>query len=388
MSGGPGFDPYAVLGVDVDADPIVIQLAYKARIRQHHPDVAGPEGAEAAKRLNVARDWLLDPKLRAQLSPPSPRRGGSRAGRGAATSTAVRTTGLRTTRGAAAFRRRDFDPFSFDFGPSSPRIRAVLRRITSLTRDERARVNYSLGDTRAVDFEPYRDYLDPQLWSRSQALRQAIAQVWEQGVDEEAPLVPPLGRLVPSGAIVANANAQWLLLGDFFKHELAGAATRGDHVIEAFAARCVLPWQASLDQARYGPHDAIVTAFLRTAATLPAEHAERLARSWSRHMGRDARGRRSKRVGPGVWLPVPAGYPEILKVSGYLAAVDASRIVPPAGLAERSHASFRFGLRLTAHVLALGGMTEVGIDYLRPWRDAIDVSPSALSQLRTWIPSG
>ncbi len=68
MTDHPGFDPYEVLGISVDADEVVIQLAYRARIRQAHPDIAGPTGLEAAKRLNLARDWLLDPDLRARLS--------------------------------------------------------------------------------------------------------------------------------------------------------------------------------------------------------------------------------------------------------------------------------------------------------------------------------
>ena len=37
-----------------------------ALLRRHHPDVAGPEGLEQAKRINVAHDWLSDPALRAR----------------------------------------------------------------------------------------------------------------------------------------------------------------------------------------------------------------------------------------------------------------------------------------------------------------------------------
>ena len=80
MIDGPGFDPYAVLGVSVEADAIVIQFAYKAAIRAVHPDIAGAAGLAQTKRLNAARDWLLDSNLRAQLPrsrtaqhPPGPR---------------------------------------------------------------------------------------------------------------------------------------------------------------------------------------------------------------------------------------------------------------------------------------------------------------------------
>ena len=68
-----GFDPYHVLGVAPDADEIAIQLAHRARIREAHPDRAGASGLERAKRLNIARDWLLDGELRLPdpVDPPS-----------------------------------------------------------------------------------------------------------------------------------------------------------------------------------------------------------------------------------------------------------------------------------------------------------------------------
>ena len=66
------FDPYQLLGVDGHADAITIDRAYKARIRQVHPDVAGPAGLEETKRLNVAREWLMAAELRAPLPLPGP----------------------------------------------------------------------------------------------------------------------------------------------------------------------------------------------------------------------------------------------------------------------------------------------------------------------------
>ena len=62
-------------------------------------------------------------------------------------------------------------------------------------------------------------------------------------------------------------------------------------------------------------------------------------------------------------------------VSARLAAVDASRVEPPDELAFELRNGFRCGLRLTAYVLALGGVSEPGRDYLRPWRDALDGKP-------------
>jgi len=376
MTDGPGFDPYAVLGVGSDADAIVIQLAYKARIRGVHPDIAGVAGLEQTKRLNAARDWLLDPALRAQLlqapnAPHQPPR--------------------RRHETHTPYDPSNLDPYAFDFGPRTAELRAFLRAISALSRDERARVNYSLGDARPVFFEGYRSYFGPQLWLRSQALRDALSLVWEQGVDEAAPFAFRLGRVIPSGFLVANAYAQWILLGDFFRHELGDAVFRSEHVIDSFAARCIGPWEGSVRQARYGPHDQRVKAFFETASTLSVDSAERLARSWRRHMGRDGldgHADHADHSGPGVWLPAPPNYPEILRISGYLAAIDASRIEPPAGLGSEHHGDFRYGLRLTAYVLALGLVNSSARDYLRPWRDAIDTDRTAWSRLRSRVLAG
>jgi hypothetical protein len=372
MADGPGFDPFALLGVPDDADDIVIQLAYRARIRAVHPDVAGPAGLAAAKRLNVARDWLLDPVRRASL--PRGSRQATRTGTAASKSARRRSAGVGgSSVGGGVFtdQPQPSRAGSSDLGPHGTVLRAFLLAIERLTPDERARVNYSLGDARPVAFEVYREYLDPLLWQRSQALRQMVDRTWARGVDDPAPLLPPLGLLLPTGFLVANAYAQWLLLGDFFREALAGTAVRGEYTIEALDARCRGPWDGAVGQPRYGPRQAEVQAFFALALSMPADAATRLARSWQRHLGRDARGRPARHLGPGVWLPAPAGCPQSLRVSGFLAAVDASRLAPPDGLAEADVASFRYALRLTAHVLALGLPTDPAHDYLRPWREAI-----------------
>jgi curved DNA-binding protein CbpA len=62
----PDDDLYARLEVAVDASPEAIELAWRALLKLHHPDVAG-DGTDAldrAKRINVAHDWLSDPALR------------------------------------------------------------------------------------------------------------------------------------------------------------------------------------------------------------------------------------------------------------------------------------------------------------------------------------
>jgi curved DNA-binding protein CbpA len=370
MTNGPGFDPFAVLGVGADADAVVIQLAYRARIRAVHPDVAGPAGLEAAKRLNLARDWLLDPERRAQLS------WSSAAGRSESGQRTRPGKGFRRAHAWGRARRTHADGGSSPHrastsGQTAERLHHLLRAIRSLSPDERARVNYSLGESRPPSFDAYEPYLGADLAARSRALRVEVERAWEHGIDEPAPYLHPLGRIVPSGFLVANAYAQWILLGDVLREELGDAAYRREHLYDAFAARCRGPWEGSVGHARYGPHGPRVKALLRAAQGLPANSWQRMAAAWFRHLGRDGRDRPSDRVGPGIWLPSPVGYPAALTVSGYVAAVDAARIQPPAGLSQRDEDGFRYGLRLTAHVVALGLRGRAADEYLRPWRESV-----------------
>ena len=349
----PGFDPYEVLGVGLDADEIVIQLAYRARVREAHPDVAGAAGLELTKQLNVSRDRLLDPERRALLRGPRP------------------TQPQAEPSGSRPVRRRGPQAGPTDLGRHTAEIHAFLHAIRGLSPDERARINYSLGDSPPPNLELYRDYLGPGLWARSQALRDEVERVWEHGLDEPSPNLPRLGRLLPTGLLVANLYAQWILLEDFFREALAGLMVRGVRVVDSLAVRCTAPWLGSVGHARYGPRQSEVMAFFLAAGDLTEDAAERLARSWREHLGRDGMGHRSEHIGPGVWLPSPPDIPDVYKISGYLAAVDATRISPPRELEEWLRPAFHYGLRLTAYVSATGLLSEPGRDYVQPWRDAV-----------------
>ena len=59
-----------------DAAPEAIEIAWRALLKVHHPDVAGDASLEIAKRINIAHDWLADPDLRARYDRS---RGGRRA---------------------------------------------------------------------------------------------------------------------------------------------------------------------------------------------------------------------------------------------------------------------------------------------------------------------
>src|SRR6476619_7132967 len=76
----PADDRYARLELPADASFEAIEVAWRALLKQHHPDVAGggADADERAKRINVAHDWLSDPDLRARYDRERYVRSGSR----------------------------------------------------------------------------------------------------------------------------------------------------------------------------------------------------------------------------------------------------------------------------------------------------------------------
>ena len=398
MTPPPDFDPYELLGVDATADAATIDRAYKSRIRHVHPDIAGIAGLDETKRLNIAREWLLDPELRVQLPKPARRWGARRSGSptpaaGPPTSTAEpppapAAASPRDTSwywdGAAAPPPRpswDYDPafddpLTFDFGAWTEQLRGFFTSIRSLASDERSRVTYSLGDELPLFVDAFKDLVSERMWARSQALGDAIERVWRERLDEAPPLLFPRGRVFGNGIVVANAYAQWLLLGDAISQKLRDPAA-----IRALENRATAPWVASVGHARYAGHQREVVAFLDEARTLPLRSAIRLSKAWQRDMGGFLYGRPGEDWFPGSLRDLG---PEL--VSARLAAVDASRVEPPDELAFELRNDFRCGLRLTAFVLALGGVSEPGRDYLRPWRDARDGRPSFVDRARWGMP--
>ena len=392
MSQPPDFDPFELLGVDASADAATIDRAYKARIRHVHPDIAGIAGLDETKRLNIAREWLLDPDLRAQLPPPTPKWGRTTEaaqppppptpapGPPSSSSTDWYWDGAPAPppRPSWAYDPLRDDPLRFDYGARTDRLREFFDSIRSLTGDERARVTYSLGEEPPFFFDEFENVVSDRLWARSEALEDAISRVWSERVDEQPPLLFPRGRVFGNGIVVANAYAQWLLMGDVIRQR-----TRDDDAIAALARRCTAPWEASVGHDRYGSRQQDVIAVLDDARVMSPTSAERLARAWHHDMGGFLYGR------PGEdWFPGSLDHPRPDLVSARLAAVDASRIEPPEGLPYEHHNEFRCGLRLTAYVLALGGASEPGRDYLRPWRDALDPNPSFRDRAGRGMPLG
>ncbi|MEA2519405.1 MAG: hypothetical protein QOF49_1485, partial [Chloroflexota bacterium] len=138
----PPDDLYARLELPIDCSFEAVEVAWRALLKRHHPDVAGPGADSVAKRINVAHDWLSDPDLRARYDrerhPQPARRATIRGGR------AVRS------RDAAAARpvsRRPVRPRSID--PEAA-LAGHLERIAALTTDELDRL--TLAETQPIAF--------------------------------------------------------------------------------------------------------------------------------------------------------------------------------------------------------------------------------------------
>ena len=116
------------------------------------------------------------------------------------------------------------DPLTFDYGAWTDPLRAFFASIRSLASAERSRVTYSLGDELPLFVDAFEDLVSERMWARSQALQDAIERVWRERLDEAPPLLFPRGRVFGNGIVVANAYAQWLLLGDAISQKLRDPA--------------------------------------------------------------------------------------------------------------------------------------------------------------------
>jgi hypothetical protein len=316
----PSDDLYARLGVPIDASVEAIELAWRGLLRRHHPDVAGDDGLELAKRINVAHDWLSDPALRARydrerglrhaVGPRGDDRGGPWHARGASPWAADRPEEPRPPAG----RRRQADP--------ATAIARFLDRLASLTPTDIDRL--ALAEPPPIAFgATIRRFLPP-------VQRDALDDV-EARVD--AALPPAADRPAIRDAI--DGYATELVLGPFLDELLS----------EPFRSRAkerlTRGWDAAVDRPRYGPNGPGVQVLLRRLADLDAAGVKRLAGTASGLGGDD---------------PWPGGLsPEDddgLRVSSTLVGLDAVAAIPvgPEGLA--SARARRAAARL-AHLLVL-----------------------------------
>lgn len=326
----PADDLYARLEVPVTASPEAIELAWRALLRQHHPDVAGPDGLDPAKRINVAHDWLSDPSLRARYDRERGLAGVARA-RGGPRDAAYQPRGA--AEDTARRRRSHADP--------AETIARFLDRVGSLSVDELDRL--ALADPTPIAFVATIRRFIPleRLAVLDSTSREAVRR-----------LGPEAERMGIRDGVLAYAAELILapdldeLLSEPFRARTRERLTRG--------------WEAAVSQPRYGPNGGAVMALLDRLPTLTEAESRALAASGS-----------LERLGEEPW---PAGSsPEDedgLRVSAELASIDAAHAIRAALLDGAAVNRARRAAARCAHLLVLRHLfTDREFDRATaPWR--------------------
>ncbi|MEX2011152.1 MAG: DnaJ domain-containing protein [Chloroflexota bacterium] len=330
----PADDLYARLEVDAECSFETIEVAWRALLKRHHPDIAGADGLELAKRINVAHDWLADRDLRARYD----RERGIRSGR-------PPRWGRRPADGSPTGQARPAPRRSVTRDPAEE-LRRFLDRVGRLNRDELDRL--SMADTSSIAFvASIRRFLAPEPLAALDAVESQVRTRLRSADWANGPL---------RDAVLAAA------------HELALGAFLDEHLAEPFRGRArdrlVRAWEAAIDQPRYGPNTKAVERFLARAAALTADEARKLARAAGR--GRITDDPWPRGLGPDE--------DEGLRVSSDLAGRDAAaRAAPALGELDRPVAARAERLLArTAHALVLrhGFRAEEFAALVAPWRAA------------------
>jgi DnaJ domain len=310
----PDDDLYARLELGLDASPEAIELAWRALLKQHHPDVAG-DGAvalERAKRINVAHDWLADPSLRARYDR---ERVGVPARRSVRDGGPLRRPAHapRTAGAASPARPRPGRPRTdLVRGDAAERLARFLARVERLTPDELDRL--AAADPPPIAFlATVRRFLTPEARGSFAAAEAALA------------------ARVPS-ARWCEAGLREGLLG--VAAELVLTAFLDDALAEPFRSRArerlLRAWEASIDQPRHGPNARVVAAVRDRVAAMTRSELAAFLRASQGISGAD-------RPWPGA---LDLEEDEALRISAELASRDVAAAVTvpdlPPGVERRS----------------------------------------------------
>lgn len=324
----PEDDLYARLGLDADASPEAIELAWRGLLKRHHPDVAGESAAalEHAKRINVAHDWLGDPDLRARYDRERLRVPG-RAARGvdgrrhphAWPGPAGRAGGPATRRRPPSTRP------DLVRGDPAQRLARFLERVARFTPDELDRL--AAAEPPPIAFlATVRRFVPPEALAALGEVESTLARV--VGPERWARVGLREGLLGVAAELVLAPH-----LDDLLAEPFRGRARE----------RLLRAWDASLEQPRHGPNAAAVREVReRVAAMSDAEVAAFL---------------RASRGIPGEDRPWPPGLDpeedEALRISALLAARDVAAAIPVQGLAPATATRARRLAARLGHVVAL-----------------------------------
>lgn len=340
----PDDDLYARLELTVDASPEAIEVAWRALLKRHHPDVAGDGEAalEVAKRINVAHDWLSDPDLRraydrerlvpAGAPAAGPRAGGGRAPRAGWT---VRRPGPRPR------------PRQTDLHRGDARARAgwFVDRVGRLGADELDRLAATEAPPIAFHATIRRFVPDD-----------AAAAYAELASAVEARVPRERWRDLPVRDALLGVAAE-LAFGTALDELLDGAFRRRAR------ERLLRAWEASVNQPRHGPNRDEVRAFLDRLGALTPDEASRLVRASQGIAG-------SERPWPDAQDPEDD---EALRISAELAARDAAASVQGAGLSSATATRVRRLAARLAHVVALRPLFAPRryAELLAPWHAVV-----------------
>jgi curved DNA-binding protein CbpA len=344
----PPDDLYARLELPIDCSFEAVEVAWRALLKRHHPDVAGPAADGVAKRINVAHDWLSDPDLRARYDRerhPQPARSGTIRGgrpvRGGPRPQAQPTAAARPVR------RRPIDP--------EEALARHLERIASLTPDELDRL--TLAETQPIAFVASIARFLPK--ERLAALDSVERRVQD--------VLPARARWDAPTRDAAVGFAYELLLGPFLDEHLS------EPFRERVRERLARGWEASVDQPRYGPNTPAVVAAVDRLGALSATELGRVEADAGR---------------PGVRtdLPWPRGLSanddDGLRVSSALAQRDVVAALPAAasGQARRTLARAIHGLVLR-HGFSVSELEAI----VGPWRSVLlpPAAPGPQARRRT-----
>ena len=327
----PADDLYARLELPVDASFEAIEVAWRALLKRHHPDVTRAATDELAKRINVAHDWLSDPDLRARYDRERhPRTGGARS--------RVPVASWRRDDGPATpaprRRRRPVDP--------AEALERHLDRIDRLTPSELDRL--TLAETPPIAFVASI----ARFLSKDQL---ATVEAVEGKVHAR---LPRAVRWNPAVRDATVGYAHELVLGPFLDEHLSGdfrARVR---------ERLTRGWEAAVDQPRYGPNGQAVAAAIERLGALSSDELRR--RVPPAAVAIDRRG-------PPPWPPgLTPSEDDALRVSSELARRDAV-----AALGGPIPAAMSHSLERAMHALVLRhAFPAATFDRLvGPWREVI-----------------
>jgi hypothetical protein len=330
----PPDDLYARLEIATDASPEVIEVAWRSLLRLHHPDVAGPQGLERAKRINVAHDWLSDPALRDRYDRERGIRGavrvsGVRAGgapRGAdGAAGAAGGAGGAGPAGAAGPQRQAYASRPRPVDPAEA-LAEFLSRVSTLDADDIDRL--ACAEVTPIAFgATIARFLPADRLAALEAMEAAVDGL----LDRDAAARPGVRDAV-------DGYGTELVLGGFLDDLLS------EPFRERTRERLTRGWEAAVGQPRYGPNGGAVRALVERFRGLDAGDVAALAAivPGSRGVATDD-----------PWPPSTSpDEDEALRVSSVLAARDAAASIPAVGEGLVVARARRSAARL-AHLLVL-----------------------------------